>query len=184
MTQRTVLQPVRVSFDIDDTLVCGPDTPTEQCVPLWRRRRYSEPLRHGTRALMLALIDRGCRIWIYTTSRRSRPYLEGWFKAIGVKLEGVVNLCHHELIVGHRGPSKCPPAFGIHLHVDDSHGLAMEGELHGFRVVVVSPHDERWAAQVLQSVDLSLAPRVPKRTVIATAAVVPAPASVLAKLPT
>lgn len=184
MTRRATVQPVRVSFDIDDTLVCGPETPTEQCVSLWRRRRYPEPLRHGTRALMLALIDRGCRIWIYTSSRRSRPYLQGWFKAIGVKLEGVVNLCHHEAVVGVRGPSKCPPAFGIHLHVDDSHGVAMEGALHDFRVVVVSPQDERWAAQVLHSVDQILAPRVPARTMIATAAVVPPSASILAKVPT
>ncbi len=184
MIRRAVLQPVRVSFDIDDTLVCGPTTPTEQCVPIWQRRRYPEPLRYGTRALMLALIDRGCRIWIYTTSRRSRPYLAGWFKAIGVKLEGVVNLCHHEVVVGVRGPSKCPPAFGIHLHIDDSEGVAMEGELHDFRVVVVSPQDERWTEQVLARVDQILGPRMQKRTIVSNAAVVPASAPVLAKLPT
>jgi hypothetical protein len=151
---------VRVSFDIDDTLVCGPNTPTEQSVPLWRRRRYPEPMRRGTRALMLALIDRGCRIWIYTSSRRPRPYLTGWFGAIGIPLDGVVNLCHHESVVGMRGPSKCPPAFGIHLHVDDSHGVAMEGETHGFNVVVVSPDDAHWGKRVLDAVDCAIGPRI------------------------
>ena len=164
MSQRNAA--VRVSFDIDDTLVCGPATPTEQSVPIWRRRQYPEPLRRGTRALMLALIERGCRIWIYTSSRRPRPYLAGWFSAIGIPLEGVVNLCHHETIVGMRGPSKCPPAFGIHLHIDDSHGVAMEGAAHGFNVVVVSPEDTEWGKRVLDAVDHAIGPRVtmPRRT--------------------
>jgi hypothetical protein len=55
--------------------------------------------------------------------------------------------------VGTRGPSKYPPAFGIHLHVDDSVGVAMEGQDHQFAVVVVSPEDPDWAARVLAAVD-------------------------------
>jgi hypothetical protein len=37
--------------------------------------------------------------------------------------------------------------------VDDSPGVAIEGRTHGFRVVLVSPHDERWTEQVLHGVD-------------------------------
>ena len=78
---------------------------------------------------------------------------------MGMRLEGVVNQCRHEEVVGHRGPSKYPPAFGIGLHVDDSPGVAMEGEAHGFRVVVVSPEDERWTGRVLEAVDAILQSR-------------------------
>ena len=78
---------------------------------------------------------------------------------MGVRLEGVVNQDRHEEVVGRRGPSKYPPAFGIGLHVDDSPGVAMEGEAHGFRVVVVSPDDERWAGRVLEAVDAILQSR-------------------------
>ena len=145
--------PLHVSFDFDDTLVCGPGIPTEQSVPLWSRWRYPEAPRHGCRALMHALAQRGCRIWLYTSSGRTRHYLRGWFRHFGVPLAGVINQTAHAEVVGHRGPSKYPPAFGIGLHVDDSPGVALEGLAHGFRVVVVTPHDERWVERVLRAVD-------------------------------
>ena len=144
---------MRISFDIDDTLVCLPTVPTEQYIPWWHRWRYTEPLRRGTKALLEALVQRRCRIWIYTTSYRSPRYLKGWFRSFGIAIEGVVNQAWHEQRVGTRGPSKYPPAFGIDLHVDDSAGVAMEGEDHQFAVVVVSPEDPGWAARVLAAVD-------------------------------
>ena len=49
-------------------------------------------------------------------------------------------------------PSKYPPAFGIDFHVDDSEGVKIEGEEHGFRVVIVRPDDEHWARVVLDAV--------------------------------
>lgn len=49
-------------------------------------------------------------------------------------------------------PSKFPLAFGIDLHIDDSEGVRMEGEAHGFRVLVVRPDDERWTLRVLDAV--------------------------------
>ncbi len=42
-----------------------------------------------------------------------------------------------------------PPSFGIALHVDDSEGVRLEGEEHGFQVVVVRADDERWTKWVL-----------------------------------
>ena len=59
-----------------------------------------------------------------------------------------------------QGPSKYPPAFGIDLHVDDSEGVAEEGKLHRFEVVVVSPYDEDWVARVLKAIQ-----RRPTRTI-------------------
>jgi hypothetical protein len=52
-----------------------------------------------------------------------------------------------------RPPSKNPAAFGIDLHVDDSDGVRMEGEQHGFEVVVVTPDDRDWTAKVLRAAD-------------------------------
>jgi hypothetical protein len=91
-------------------------------------------------------------LWIYTTSFRSPRYLRGWFGSFGVTLSGIVNQNRHERVVGRYGPSKQPSAFGIDLHVDDSEGVAEEGRLHGFEVVVVSPDDLGWAAKVLIAV--------------------------------
>jgi hypothetical protein len=144
---------MRISFDIDDTLVCSANVPTEQHLSRWWRLWYAERLRSGTQALMGELIRRRCELWIYTTSYRSPRYLRGWFRCLGVSLAGVVNQARHERVVGRQGPSKYPPAFGIDLHVDDSEGVGLEGERHGFAVVVVSPGDVGWAVRVLEAVE-------------------------------
>lgn len=144
---------MRVSFDIDDTLICGPSVPTEQHVRWWSCWRYPERLRHGSRALMKELIRKGCRIWIYTSSDRPTHYLKSWFRSIGIPVEGVINRTLHERAVGLRGPSKYPPAFRIDLHIDDSLGVAMEGADHQFAVLVISPEDPDWARRVLEEVD-------------------------------
>lgn len=150
---------MRISFDVDDTLVCGPVVPTEQFVPWWKRWWYPERLRRGTRNLMEELRARRCQIWIYTTSERSPSYLRGWFGSFGVPIYGVVNQRRHERIIrphtwsGSYPPSKYPPAFGIDLHVDDSEGVALEGERFRFRVLVVAPADPDWVTKVLQAVD-------------------------------
>jgi hypothetical protein len=143
---------IRISFDIDDTLVCGPSIPTEQFVAWWKRAWYPELLRRGTRDLMRELIRQGHQIWIYTTSLRPAGYLAGWFRCTGVSISGVVNQQRHERQFGRQGPSKYPPAFGIDLHVDDSEGVYEEGKLHRFRVFVVSPEDVNWVARVLAAV--------------------------------
>src|SRR5262249_47041060 len=90
------------------------------------------------------LLDRRCRLWIYTTSYRPRRYLRRWFASFGVRLEGVVNQDVHERLLRRWDspgypPSKYPPAFGINLHVDDSEGVAMEGKQYRFNVLVRSP---------------------------------------------
>lgn len=127
--------------------------PTEPPVRWWHRWRYPERLRHGARALMSELTQRGCRIWIYTSSDRPTHYLQSWFRSMGILLEGVINQTRHEQMVGRRGPSKYPPAFRIDLHIDDSLGVAMEGADHQFAVLVVSPEDQDWVERVLHEVD-------------------------------
>ena len=150
---------MRISFDVDDTLVLyQADARVEMIVPWWWRWRFREPLRFGTKLLMQTLIARGHEVCIYTTSYRGPAYLRGWFRSIGVRLVEAINQDVHDKIVKKAHfpgypPSKFPPAFNIDLHVDDSEGVGMEGREHGFRVVVVSPTDVDWVARVLRAVD-------------------------------
>lgn len=146
---------MRISFDIDDTLVCDPTVPAEQFIPRWKQWWYPERLRRGTRDLMRELINRRHRIWIYTTSYRSTRYLGGWFDSFGIPISGVVNQQRHERVVGRQGPSKYPPAFGIDLHIDDSEGVAEEGRRHHFNVLVVGPQDADWVVRVLKAIEVA-----------------------------
>lgn len=150
---------VRVSFDIDDTLACKPlfcEAAEQSRVPLFIHRWLGEPLRGGTRELMRNLRRQGCSIWIYTSSGRTPGYIRRWLLLYGIRVDGVVNSDRHHAVAVKglaNAPSKFPPAFDIDLHVDDSEGVGLEGDDHGFRVVVVCPQDENWAQKVLAAAE-------------------------------
>ena len=160
---------IRVSFDIDDTLACLPHhSPAEDSrLPDFIHRWLGEPLRSGTRSLIRDLRRQGCSIWIYTSSGRTPSYIRRWLMLYGIRVDGVVNSDRHHHVVTARGfekmPSKFPPAFDIDLHVDDSEGVRIEGDDHGFRVVVVCPKDKAWTQKVLQAAVEVQAKLVPPR---------------------
>jgi hypothetical protein len=149
---------MRISFDNDDTLIChrtgGPFEPIR--FPSFFHKWFGGPLRRGTRSLLIELRRRGCSIWIYTTSGRTPFQIRRWLFLHGIRVDGIVNDERHRRNVSNLRfdhlPSKYPPAFGIDLHVDDSEGVRMEGDTHGFRVVLVRPEDEQWTAKVLAAV--------------------------------
>ena len=150
---------MRISFDLDDTLICrDPKVPCERDILVSLLRfLFPEPLRLGSVALIKQLSERGCRIWIYTSSGRSPRYIKLWLSLYGIKLEGVVNYkLHQRAIEAGLSPktvSKYPPAFGIKLHIDDSEGVKLEGEKHGFTVLQVQPDDHNWTTIVLEKVE-------------------------------
>jgi hypothetical protein len=149
---------MRISFDIDETLVCRrTKVPTEPGrLPPFVYRWHGEPLRQGTCSLIDQLRQRGCSIWIYTSSGRTVFQIRLWLWLYGIRVDGVVNEERHRRELANRQfsspPSKYPPAFGIDLHVDDSEGVRMEGDEHGFQVVVIRPDDENWVRKVLGAV--------------------------------
>lgn len=151
-------QRIRISFDIDDTLACQlHHCDVEQSrLPACVHRWLGEPLRMGTRSLIRDLRRQGCSIWVYTSSGRTPSYIRRWLLLYGIRVDGVVNsVLHNRALTVHGmcdSPSKYPPAFDIDLHVDDSEGVQIEGNDHGFRVVVVHPEDEGWAQKVLDAV--------------------------------
>lgn len=150
---------MRVSFDLDNTLICyGSDVPREpNQVPLLLRRWFREPLRAGACQLMVELQQRGCEIWVYTTSFRRRSTVAWWLWFYGIRISGFVNQRDHLKHARDAGiydpPSKYPPGFGIGLHVDDLEGVRAEGEKLGFQVLVVSPVDVDWHRKVIVEVD-------------------------------
>jgi hypothetical protein len=149
---------MRISFDLDDTLICyQPGVPQEPPLrwPLtWLVR--DEPLRAGAPALIRQLQQAGWEVWIYTTSYRDPLSVRTWLWLHGVGVKRVINQAVHDRELRRSPddypPSKNPAAFGISIHVDDSEGVRIEGERHGFRVVVLSPDDADWTHKVLAAV--------------------------------
>jgi hypothetical protein len=146
---------VRISFDLDDTLICyGDGVASEPRLP-WYRRLFvdDEPIRLGAPALMRALQERGWEVCIYTTSQRSPAAVRRWLRRHGVSVLSVISHGTDGARLRppsqRRVPSKNPAALRIDLHVDDSEGVRQEGEEHGFRVVVVTPDDDQWVEKVL-----------------------------------
>lgn len=146
---------MRIAFDLDGTLV--PETGGVESVSALLRPLFPEALRDGTVSLLRGLIQEGHDVWVYTTSFRPARRVYWWFRVMGVRLGGVVNQRRHEATLRDRSPSiralsKYPPAFDIDLLVDDLPGVAVEGERHGFAVLVVDPSDVEWTRKVRAAV--------------------------------
>jgi hypothetical protein len=106
---------------------------------------------------MNGLRQSGWEVWIYTTSHRRPSAVRRWLWCHGIRVGKVINQDVHDRHLKRSRndypPSKNPRAFGIDLHIDDSEGVRMEGHTHGFRVVVIDPHDEAWADSVWAAVE-------------------------------
>ncbi len=149
---------MRISFDLDDTLICDPEqVPCEpNRIPFFFKPWINEPLRLGSCKLMKQLKQYGCEIWIYTSSYRSPCLIRLWLRCYGIHVTKVINQTVHNAYLsrnsGYERASKNPKAFGIDLHVDDSEGVRWEGEKYGCEVVVISPEDPNWNLAVIEAV--------------------------------
>ena len=145
---------MRIAFDLDNTLIrCGHDFPL--ATPqrrIWARLLSNEQLRYGIKELTDYCCQRNWEVWVYTTSYRSAWRIRRLFWLHGIRLDGVVNQQRHDREVKARC-TKYPSSFGIDLLVDDSEGVRIEGERHGFRVLVIRPEDERWTEKVRAALD-------------------------------
>ncbi len=148
-----------ITFDIDNTIrLHGSSQPAETPVFRWMARLiYREPLRVGFSRVCRELRGLGCKIGIYTTSSRSTGYIRRWMRCYGLQPDLIVNSAIHEVAVSGRFgldrlPSKHPGLFGVDLHIDDSAGVALEGETFGFRALRIDPEDTQWCDAVLNAV--------------------------------
>jgi hypothetical protein len=149
---------MRVSFDLDDTLICRqayvPCEPNR--VPFFLKIWLKEPLRLGTCKLIQQLKQHKCEIWIYTTSYRSVFMIRLWLLCYGIHINSIINQKIHEKYFKrnsqYKSPSKNPKAFGIDIHIDDSEGVQQEGKMYGFDVIVISPDNLNWSQQILEEV--------------------------------
>jgi len=149
---------VKISFDLDDTLICWQSHSRYEpnAVPRLLRVWFNEPLRFGTVNLIRQLKKERNEICIYTTSYRPLIYIRLFFCFYGIQIKEVINQKVHDRYFqkykAYPYPSKHPKAFGIDLHIDDAEGVQLEAAQYDFNVVIISPLDNHWVQKVLDAV--------------------------------
>ncbi len=138
-----------ISFDLDGTLLCGAvsDLVDPELAPLVSPSGVREDrLRRGAASLLRGLAAEGHIIWIYTESFRGRTPMLEWFAGLEIPIAGMVNRALHESAWQEQGipavcPRKCPPWFGIDVHVDNDPEVAREGVELGYHVILTDPDE-------------------------------------------
>lgn len=151
------MEPVRVSFDLDEVLFVSPKThETEPELPFPYNRFYVERLRKGTPELINTLQEMGIEVWVYTSSYRSEKYIRKLFKHYGVRFDNIINAERHLKEVQRDRkdmlPQKMPGFYRITLHVDDETVIATAGKEYGFEVYELNEPDKQWKEKVISRV--------------------------------
>lgn len=154
MPQKSEIEKMRVSFDLDEVLFVNPAThKTEPELPFPLRNIYKERLRLGTPDLINTLQKLGYEVWVYTSSFRTERYIKGLFRHYGVKFDGIVNGTRHlkEVQQGKSQilPQKVPNRYRISLHVDDEAVICSYGREFGFDAYQLDAQDDEWKEKVI-----------------------------------
>ena len=146
---------MKISFDLDDTLIPAQDEDFEtEEKSLIQKILGVESIRKGTKQVFEELKNAGHEVGIYTTSHRGIGWIRFHFWTYGISTDFIVNekLNRKRLMEAGKSSSKYPPAFGVNLHVDDSRGVKMEGERHGFNVIILAKDESDWTNRILENV--------------------------------
>jgi hypothetical protein len=141
---------MKISFDLDDTIIPGSKIfQTEQQTKI-QKLLHTESIRIGTIGLFKELKKQNHTVGIYTTSFRSILSVKFLFLLNGFSPDFIINQKRNlrELNKSSMSCSKYPPAFNIDLHVDDSKGVEIEGQRHGFKTVIIDEHQPDWVNHV------------------------------------
>ena len=158
MNNRTIVEKMRVSFDLDEVLFVSPKThKTEPPLRFPFNRIYPERLRLGTPGLIRRLHEMGCEVWVYTSSFRTDAYIRRLFAHYGVRFDGIVNGDRHlrEVQRDNRTvlPQKLPNRYRISLHIDDEEVVCSSAGQYGFRAYRLDAQDDEWEDKIIARVE-------------------------------
>ncbi len=147
---------MKISFDLDDTIIPGIKTFATEPQTLIHRIFGIEKIRKGTIELFKALKTQNHSVGIYTTSFRSVSKIKLLFLLNGFSVDFVINQNKHLHVLknSQNKPSKYPSLFNIDIHIDDSKGVAIEGEKYNFRTIIVDEDVENWKDFVLKNIEI------------------------------
>lgn len=145
---------MRISFDLDDTLI-----PSLKRFPVERKPLLSKILKHesvrlGTKELLRKLNGNGDEILIYTSSFRSKFYIKFLFRLYGIKIGRVINEKVNLAMQSTQSVqySKNPRLFDIDLHVDDLEGVKMEAKLNDSHVLLIEDSSALNPTQLIEKI--------------------------------
>ncbi len=146
---------MKISFDLDGTLIPS-DKDEFAVVP----RNYVqkicriEELRFDSQELFRQLQLAGHQVGIYTTSYRSKLRIRCHLLSYGIWVDFIINEKLNRKRLAELGisASKYAKAFDIDLHIDDSPGVAKEGERLEFNTIIIKGDQSNWAAEIMRKV--------------------------------
>ncbi|MFT4660921.1 MAG: hypothetical protein ACI8XB_001192 [Patiriisocius sp.] len=146
---------MKISFDLDDTLIPAKDEDFEtEGKNLIQKLLGIESIRKGTKGVFEELKNSRHEVGVYTTSYRGIGRIRFQFWTYGISTDFIVNekLNRKRLKEIGKSSSKYPPAFDVNLHIDDSNGVEMEGEKHGFNVIILTKDESDWTNKIIENV--------------------------------
>lgn len=146
---------MKISFDLDDTIIPGIKTFETEPQTFIHRIFGIEKIRKGTIELFKELKKQNHIVGIYTTSFRSVFKIKLLFLLNGFSVDFIINQNKHlqALKNSQNKPSKYPSLFNIDIHIDDSKGVALEGEKYNFKTIIVDEDVESWKEFVLKNIE-------------------------------
>jgi hypothetical protein len=144
-----------ISFDLDDTLIPASFKFKVERQNLFQRIFKIEKIRKGSLVLFNELKKKKIKIYIYTTSHRSKFRIKTTFLSYGLNVGKIINQQEHNKLV--KIPcSKYPPEFNIDIHIDDSVGVQKEGVKYNFKTIIISKENDYWFDEILLVIDYQL----------------------------
>lgn len=140
-----------ISFDLDDTLIPTTTRFKTESRTIFQKLLGIEEIRAGTITLMKASQAKGHKIYIYTTSLRPVNKIRLTFYTYGIRIDRIINQRIHKETMSRLllSASKYPPAFKIDIHIDDSKGVAQEGQRYNFRTIIIDSDNNNWTTDIL-----------------------------------
>lgn len=146
-----------ISFDLDGTLIPFDNEFETEKRSFFARLFGIEDLRKGTKELFLDLNKENHTIYIYTTSYRTKLKIRSTFKYYGISVHRIINQNENEKVLRSKNinATKCPPAFGINIHIDDLEGVKIEGEKFDFKTIIINKNEKNWIDSVKSEIKKS-----------------------------
>ena len=137
-----------VSFDLDEVLLCNPDSESGSVntLPEKLRQYYPKPIRFNTYALINRLAEKGFDMWVYTGEHYPVQYVRGLMWLYLIRRCNII-IGSAEETVGPRVKSHFNKKYDLIAHVDNDYVLITNTRTKEYETFGISSGSD-WASNV------------------------------------